>query len=177
MFFQKHADTKKLPGVRQLDPALYAGHPALLEVSGKDGILSAAQWNLIEFHTLNNGAKSLQKPDRMIFDLDPGEGVAWAKVRDAASLVHAFLQELGLPSFLKTSGGKGLHVVVPLRAVHDWETVKAFSQAVVIHLAQIIPNRFVAKRGPKNRVGKIFIDYLRNGMGATTGCAWSARAA
>ena len=176
LFFQKHADTKKLPGVRQLDPALYAGHPALLEVSGKDGILSAAQWNVIEFHTLNNGAKSLQKPNRMIFDLDPGEGVAWAKVRDAASLVHAFLQELGLPSFLKTSGGKGLHIVVPLRAVHDWETVKDFSQAVVIHLAQIIPNRFVAKRGPKNRVGKIFIDYLRNGMGATTACAWSARA-
>ena len=112
----------------------------------------------------------------MVFDLDPGEGVAWGKVRDAASLVHALLQELGLPAFLKTSGGKGLHVVVPLREAHDWDTVKGFSQAVVIHLAKTIPQRFVAKSGPKNRVGKIFIDYLRNGVGATTACAWSARA-
>jgi bifunctional non-homologous end joining protein LigD len=81
-----------------------------------------------------------------------------------------------LPAFLKTSGGKALHVVVPLREAHDWDTVKGFSQAVVIHLAKTIPQRFVGKSGPKNRVGKIFIDYLRNGVGATTACAWSARA-
>ena len=176
LFFQKHAETEKLPGIRQLDPALYIGHPPLLEVADKQGILSAAQWNVVEFHTLNTGTRSLQKPDRMIFDLDPGEGVAWGKVRDAASLVHAFLQELGLPAFLKTSGGKGLHVVVPLCRAHDWETVKGFSQAVVIHLARTIPQRFVARSGPKNRVGKIFIDYLRNGVGATTASGWSARA-
>ncbi len=176
LFFQKHAATEKLPGIRQLDPALYAGHPPLLEIASSQGILSAAQWNVVEFHTNNTGTKSLQHPDRMVFDLDPGEGVAWGKVRDAASLVHAFLQELGLPAFLKTSGGKGLHVVVPLRAVHDWEIVKGFSQAVVVHLAKTIPQRFVAKSGPKNRIGKIFIDYLRNGVGATTACAWSARA-
>lgn len=176
LFFQKHAETEKLPGIRQLDPALYIGHPPLLEVADKQGILSAAQWNVVEFHTLNTGTRSLQKPDRMIFDLDPGEGVAWDRVRDAASLVHAFLQELGLPAFLKTSGGKGLHVVVPLRAAHDWDTVKGFSQAVVSHLARTIPQRFVARSGPRNRVGKIFIDYLRNGIGATTVCGWSARA-
>jgi bifunctional non-homologous end joining protein LigD len=176
LFFQKHAETEKLPGMRQLEPALYISHPPLLEIADKQGILSAAQWNVVEFHTLNTGTKSLEHPNRMIFDLDPGEGVAWDKVRDAASLVHAFLQELGLPAFLKTSGGKGLHVVVPLREVHDWDTVKGFSQAVVIHLAKTIPQRFAAKSGPKNRVGKIFIDYLRNGVGATTACAWSARA-
>jgi bifunctional non-homologous end joining protein LigD len=176
LFFQKHAETEKLPGIRQLAPSLYLNHPPLLEIVEQRGILSAAQWNVVEFHTLNTGAKSLQYPDRMVFDLDPGDGVAWDKVRDAASLVHAFLQELGLPAFLKTSGGKGLHVVVPLRKVHDWETVKGFSQAVVIHLAKTIPQRFVARSGPKNRVGKIFIDYLRNGVGATTACAWSARA-
>lgn len=176
LFFQKHAETEKLPGIRQLNPALYASHPPLLEVAEKQGILSAAQWNVVEFHTLNTGTKSLQRPDRMIFDLDPGEGVAFSRVRDAASLVRAFLQELGLPAFLKTSGGKGLHVVVPLLKAHDWDTVKGFSQAVVMHLAKTIPQRFVAKSGPKNRVGKIFIDYLRNGIGATTACAWSARA-
>lgn len=176
LFFQKHAETEKLPGIRQLDPASYISHPPLLEIAEKQGILSAAQWNVVEFHTFNTGTKSLRHPDRMIFDLDPGEGVAWGKVRDAASLVRAFLQELGLPAFLKTSGGKGLHIVVPLREVHDWDAVKGFSQAVVIHLAKTIPLRFVAKSGPKNRVGKIFIDYLRNGVGATTACGWSARA-
>ncbi len=176
LFFQKHAETEKLPGIRQLDPSLYSNHPPLIEIVERRGILSAAQWNVVEFHTLNTGTKSLQRPDRMVFDLDPGEGVAWSKVRDAASLVHALLQELGLPAFLKTSGGKGLHVVVPLRKAHDWETVKGFSRAVVIHLAKTIPQRFVAKSGPKNRVGKIFIDYLRNGVGATTACGWSARA-
>ncbi|PZU37419.1 MAG: ATP-dependent DNA ligase, partial [Acidovorax sp.] len=86
------------------------------------------------------------------------------------------LTELGLPSFLKTSGGKGLHVVVPIKRLHGWDAVKDFSQAVVQHLARTLPQRFVAKSGPRNRVGKIFVDYLRNGFGATTACAWTARA-
>jgi bifunctional non-homologous end joining protein LigD len=81
-----------------------------------------------------------------------------------------------LKSFLKTSGGKGLHVVVPLTPRDDWDTVKDFSQAVVQHMAKALPERFVAKSGPKNRVGRIFADYLRNGRGATTACAFSARA-
>ncbi len=176
LFFQKHAETEKLAGIRQLDPALYIGHPPLLEVVDKQGLLSAAQWNVVEIHTLNTGADSLQKPNRMVFDLDPGEGVAWKTVQQATELVHAFLTQLGLPAFLKTSGGKGLHVVVPLRRLHDWETVRGFSQAVVEHLATTIPQIFAAKSGPKNRVGKIFVDYLRNGIGATTASAWSARA-
>jgi bifunctional non-homologous end joining protein LigD len=176
LFFQKHAETEKLPGIQQLDPALYVGHPPLLEVVDKQGLLSAAQWNVVEFHTLNTPTASLQRPDRMVFDLDPGEGVAWKTMQQATELVHAFLTQLGLPSFLKTSGGKGLHLVVPLRKLHDWEVVRGFSQAVVAHLATTIPQIFVAKSGPKNRVGKIFVDYLRNGIGATTASAWSARA-
>ena len=91
-------------------------------------------------------------------------------------LVRTLLEALSLTPFLKTSGGKGLHVVVPLKKLRDWETVKDFSQAVVQHLAKTIPQKFVAKSGPKNRVGKIFVDYLRNGFGATTVSAWSARA-
>lgn len=176
LFFQKHAETEKLPGVRQLDPALDSDHPPMIEVASKRGLLSAAQWNVVEFHTLNTGTKSFEHPDRMVFDLDPGEGVAWPQVQEAAELMRSFLAQLGLPSFLKTSGGKGLHVVVPVRRLHDWDTVKGFSQAVVAHMAKTIPQRFVARSGPKNRVGKIFIDYLRNGRGATTVCAWSARA-
>jgi bifunctional non-homologous end joining protein LigD len=97
-------------------------------------------------------------------------------VREGTQLLKAFLDELGVKCFLKTSGGKGLHVVAPLTPKFDWDTVKDFSQAVVAHMAEVIPQRFVAKSGPKNRVGKIFIDYLRNGLGATTVSAWSARA-
>ena len=176
VFFQKHAEIGSLPGIRQLDPALDPGHPAMLAVASTQGLLSAAQWNVVEFHTQNAGTSLFAHPDRMVFDLDPGEGVPWAHVQEAAELTRAFLAQLGLPSFLKTSGGKGLHVVVPVRKVHDWDTVKGFSQAVVLHMARTIPQRFVAKSGPRNRVGKIFIDTLRNGRGATTVCAWSARA-
>jgi len=175
-FFQKHAETDKLRGIRQLDPALDLDHPPFIEVTSRQGLLSAAQWNVVEFHTQNTGSASFAHPDRMVFDLDPGEGVSCAQVQEAAQLMHAFLDQLGLPSFLKTSGGKGLHVVVPVRRVHDWDTLKGFSQAVVVHMAETIPQRFVARSSPKNRVGKIFIDYLRNGLGATTVCAWSARA-
>ncbi|ROZ77566.1 DNA ligase D [Ramlibacter sp. WS9] len=175
LFFQKHAERYKMPGIEQLDPAFFPGHPAMLEVAKPEGLLSAAQMNVIEFHTWNGVKTAIDKPDRMTFDLDPGEGVGWAEVQQAAQLVHAFLQELGLPAFLKTSGGKGLHLVVPLKKQLDWDTVKDFSQAIVQHLARTIPDRFVAKSGGSNRIGKIFIDYLRNGYGATTVCAWSAR--
>ena len=175
-FFQKHAETQKLPGIRQLDPALDIGHPPMLTVVNAQGLLSAAQWNVVEFHTLNTGIKSFEHPDRMVFDLDPGAGVAWPRVQEGAELMHAFLDQLGLPSFLKTSGGKGLHVVVPLRKLHDWDTVKGFSRAIVNHMASTLPTRFVARSGPRNRVGKIFIDYLRNGLGASTVSAWSVRA-
>ncbi|RSZ60657.1 DNA ligase D [Massilia atriviolacea] len=175
LFFQKHSEVDKLPGVKQMDQALDPDHPPMLEVGSVGGILSAAQWNVVEFHTQNATGKSYDAPNRMVFDLDPGEGVDWAAIQEAAQLMHAFLEELGLPSFLKTSGGKGLHVVVPLKGGLDWDTVKDFSQEVVRHLAATLPDRFAFKSGPKNRVGKIFIDYLRNGRGATTACAWSAR--
>jgi bifunctional non-homologous end joining protein LigD len=147
----------------------------MLEVASVDGILSAAQWNVVEFHSQNAVGKAYETPNRMVFDLDPGEGVEWKMMQEAAQLVHAFLEELGLPSFLKTSGGKGLHVVVPVKPAYDWDTVKDFSQAIVQHLAATLPDRFAFKSGPRNRVGKIFIDYLRNGRGATTAAAWSAR--
>ena len=175
LFFQKHADVAKLPGMQQMDQALDPDHPSMLEVVKADGILSAAQWNVVEFHSQNATGKAYETPDRMIFDLDPGEGVDWKMIQEAAQLIHAFLEELGLPSFLKTSGGKGLHVVVPLKPAYDWDTVKDFSELIVRHMAATLPDRFSVKSGPRNRVGKIFIDYLRNGRGATTAAAWSAR--
>ncbi|WLI90910.1 DNA ligase D [Massilia sp. R2A-15] len=175
LFFQKHADVGKLPGVKQMDQALDPDHPAMLEIGNANGLLSAAQWNVVEIHTQNATGKDYEKPNRMVFDLDPGEGVEWKTMQEAAQLMKAFLDELGLPAFLKTSGGKGLHVVVPVKPQYDWDTVKDFSQEIVSHMAMTLPDRFAFKSGPRNRVGKIFIDYLRNGRGATTACAWSAR--
>ncbi|MES2412487.1 MAG: DNA ligase D [Pseudomonadota bacterium] len=176
LFFQKHAKADELAGVRLLDPALDPGHDPLLEVHSLTGLLSAAQMNTLEFHTWNAVASNIGKPDRMTFDLDPGEGVPWPRMQEAALLVRTLIEELGLVPFLKTSGGKGLHVVVPLKRQYGWDEVKDFSHHIVTHLAKTIPQLFVAKSGPKNRVGKIFADYLRNGFGATTVSAWSARA-
>jgi len=130
----------------------------------------------VELHTWNSTTKAIGKPDRMLFDLDPGKGIEWPTLLEATQLTKKFLDMLGLESFLKTSGGKGLHVVVPLAPKDDYDTVKNFSQAVVVHLARTLPNLFVSKSGERNRVGRIFIDYLRNGTGATTACAFSARA-
>ncbi|WP_432377282.1 DNA ligase D [Duganella sp. P38] len=175
LFFQKHAEVSRMPGVKQLKQSLDPDHPPMLEVPGEEGLLSAAQMNVVELHTQNASAASYEKPNRMIFDLDPGKNVSWDQVKEGAQLMRAFLTELGLPAFVKTSGGKGLHVVVPVKPGYGWDDVKAFSQAIVAHMAQTIPERFVLKSGPRNRVGKIFIDYLRNGRGATTVCAWSAR--
>jgi bifunctional non-homologous end joining protein LigD len=182
LFFQKHIESLQITGIRELDAALWPGHAALLEVPTAKALVGAAQMNVIEFHTWNALAKRIDQPDRVIFDLDPGEGERWERVQEAATLVRGLLQELGLQSWLKTSGGKGLHVVVPLTAGAaaaaraDWDTVKAFAEAAVQHIAQVIPQRFTARMGAANRVGRIYIDYLRNNHGATTAAAYSARA-
>ena len=176
LFFQKHDDKLSIPKMRELDPALWPGHAPLLEVPSAEALANAAQMNVIEFHTWNSTTKAIDQPDRMVFDLDPGEGVAWPQVQEAALLMRALLEELDLDCWLKTSGGKGLHVVVPLKPQFDYDTVKDFSQAVVQHLARTIPSRFVSKSGPSNRKGRIFVDYLRNGHAQTTAAAFSARA-
>ncbi|WP_427307958.1 DNA ligase D [Cupriavidus sp. H39] len=175
-FFQRHSDTLRVDGLNVLDPGLWPGHPALLEIASAEALVAAAQLNVVEFHTWNASKRSIDRPNRIIFDLDPGEGVPWAQVQEAAALMKALLDELGLASFLKTSGGKGLHVVVPVTPRAGWDELKDFARDVVLHVAATLPQRFVAKSGARNRVGKIFIDYLRNGMGATTVAAFSARA-
>lgn len=175
LFFQKHLEAP-MSGVKPLDPKLDPDHPPLLEVPTAQALMSAVQMNTVEFHTWNAVKTAIDKPDRMTFDLDPGDGIKWPAMVQAAQLVRVMLTEIGLTSWIKTSGGKGLHVVVPLKKQYGWDTVKSFSQAIVQHLARTLPKLFVAKSGPKNRVGKIFVDYLRNGFGATTASAWSARA-
>ena len=176
VFFQKHSGGAAIPGARELPADLWPGHAPLLELNSRSALQGAAQMNVLEFHPWNARSALLAKPDRMVFDLDPGDGVPWQAMQEAALLVRTLLDQLGLQSWLKTSGGKGLHLVVPLAARWPFDTVKSFSKAVVQHLAQTIPQRFVAKSGPANRRGRIFVDYLRNGEGATTVAAWSPRA-
>jgi len=159
LFFQKHVEGDEL-----------------IVIPDAAALMQLTQMNAIEFHTWNAQADRLDRADRFIIDLDPGEGVAFKAVIEAALITRALLKELGLRSWVKTSGGKGLHVVVPLERRHDHATAKAFSQAVVQHLAATFPKQFSAKSGPRNRVGKIFPDYLRNGEGQTTAAAFSARA-
>ena len=165
-----------MPGLTVHDRRLWPSHPPLLTIDTVDALLSAAQMNAVEFHTWNSIVRRLDKPDRVIFDLDPGEGVKWGRVQEAALLVQTLLSELGLQAWLKTSGGKGLHVVVPLAPRLDYDAVKSFSQAFVRHLAKTIPERFSATAGASNRVGKVYVDYLRNGKAQTTAAAFSARA-
>lgn len=175
LFFQKHAE-RTIAGITELDAALWPDHAPLLAVNTPQALLGAAQMNVIEFHTWNAQVQRIERPDRIIFDLDPGAGVAWPALREAAELMRVMLTELGLQSWPKTSGGKGLHIVVPLTPRRDYAQIKGFAQAVAQHMARVIPAKFVAVMGEKNRVGKIFIDYLRNGHGQTAVAAFSARA-
>jgi bifunctional non-homologous end joining protein LigD len=176
LFFQKHGEKIRIPGIRQLNRSYWPGHPAMLEIASKETLVGAAQMNVIEFHTWNSTIADIAHPDRVIFDLDPGEGIDWATLKDATALMKKMLDLLGLESFLKTSGGKGLHVVVPLKPKWDYDQVKDFSERVTLHMARTVPQLFVSKSGAQNRVGRIFVDYLRNGKGATTIAAFSARA-
>lgn len=174
-FFQKHAETA-MPGLTEQPASLWPGHAALLTADSPEAIVAAAQMKVVEFHTWNSTARDSDRPDRVIFDLDPGAGVAWETMLEAAMLVHTLLDELGLQSWLKTSGGKGLHVVVPLAPQRSYDEVKAFSRAAVQHLSGTLPQRFTVRSGAPNRKGKIFVDYLRNGFSQTTAAAFSARA-
>ena len=176
LFFQKHGEKIKIPGIRQLDRSYWPGHPAMLEIASKETLVGAAQMNVIEMHTWNSTTADIGHPDRVIFDLDPGKGIGFETLKEAATLTRKMLDLLGLECWLKTSGGKGLHVVVPLTPKWDYGQVKGFSEAMVKHMAATIPKLFVSKSGESNRVGRIFIDYLRNGKGATTIAAFSARA-
>ncbi|CAJ0685659.1 DNA ligase D [Ralstonia wenshanensis] len=177
-FFQKHSAALKLQGITQLDPSLDPGHPSLLAINSAEALVGAVQMGTVEFHTWNALADRIEQPDRIVFDIDPDPALPFARVIEATQLTLALLDELGLKAFLKTSGGNGMHVVVPLtrREAAGWDTLKAFAQAVVQHMAATFSDRFVAKMGPQNRVGKIFIDYLRNNRGASTVAAYSVRA-
>jgi bifunctional non-homologous end joining protein LigD len=175
-FFQKHAAAGTPPQLERIAIREKAGKRDYLVIRDLAGLLSTVQMGVLELHPWGSRTDRLDRPDRMIFDLDPDPELPWSQVVDAARHVHGLLEELGLVSFVKTTGGKGLHLVVPLERRHSWDEVKEFSQSIAQLLAGQEPRRYTASASKPARRGRIYIDYLRNVMGATAVAAYSTRA-
>lgn len=175
-FFQKHAERLAIPNIKHLDPNIDLGHARLMEIDSVQALIGAAQMGTIELHTWGATHDKIETPDLFVLDLDPDPALPWKSMVEATQLTLSVLDEIGLEAFLKTSGGKGMHIIVPLARKEDWDTVKGFAKAIAQFMAQQLPERITATMGPKNRVGKIFVDYLRNTRGASTVAAYSVRA-
>ena len=176
-FFQKHdsgsfGDHVHHVPIREKD----GGHEDYLYVEDSGGILACVQMGTIEFHGWGSHVETLEKPDRMVFDLDPDEGLDFADVKKAALDIRRQLADIGLVSFAMLSGGKGVHVVVPLAPGHSWDAHKDFSKRFAEALSLAEPDRYVATMSKAKRKGKIFIDYLRNQRGSTAVMPYSVRA-
>jgi bifunctional non-homologous end joining protein LigD len=175
-FYQKHPMVG-LPRAVKVARYVESGEESLgLYVDDAEGLISLAQIGTLEIHPWGSRVADLEHPDRCTFDLDPGPDVPWESVVQAARDLRGRLRRLGLDSFPKTTGGKGLHVVVPFQASVGWKELKAFAKIMADTLARDDPGRFTSSLAKSRRVGKIFIDYLRNGRGATAVAAYSPRA-
>jgi DNA ligase D len=175
-FFQKHVPTGGLKHVGDARLKEETGASAVyIYPIGPDSILELVQYNAIEFHPWGSHVEDPDLADRVVFDLDPGPHVPWARVQSAAKLVRKLLSDMRLESFLRTTGGKGLHVVVPLNPPSDWDTVKQFAQGFAAAMASAHPMAFVATSTKAKRNKKIYVDYLRNGRGATAVASYSLR--
>jgi bifunctional non-homologous end joining protein LigD len=175
-FYQKHPPQGLPEAVGRIPVREKDEVATYLVIDDLQGLVSLVQFGALEIHVRGSRGDDLERPDRMVFDLDPDPAVPWKKVVDAAFLLRDTLAELGLVSFVKTTGGKGLHVVAPLARRQNWEEVKRFSKAVAELLTSVAPDRFVANMSKQARRGKIFVDYLRNDHGATAVVAYSTRA-
>ena len=171
-FFQKHGHGTLPDGIRSGDAQ---GAP-YLAIDDVHGLVAMAQISAIELHAWGATEADPAHPDFMVFDLDPGEGVAFADVARAATDVRDGLQQLGLQSFCRTTGGKGLHVVVPLEPQAGWDAVKPFCRAFAEMLSEAQPDRFLPTMKKVDRRGRILIDWLRNGLGATAVASFCPRA-
>jgi bifunctional non-homologous end joining protein LigD len=172
-FFAKHAWHGLGPSLRRHD---VGEKEPMMTLDGLDGLLELVQASVLEIHPWGSEVARLEQPDRLIFDLDPGDGVTWSAVLEAAFEVRTQLDYDGLASFVKTSGGKGLHVVVPLTPRASWDEAKAYTQAVAERMAKAHPQRYLATMSKSARRGRIFVDWLRNGRGATAVAPYSTRA-
>jgi bifunctional non-homologous end joining protein LigD len=175
-FYQKHAGPWAPASLRRVRIREKSKTGEYLVIEDAAGLVSLVQMGALEIHTWNAQADELEAPDRLVFDLDPGPGVSWVAVRTAARLVRAKLDARGLTSFVKTTGGKGLHVVAPIAPGPSWEAGITFAREVVDALVAETPRAFVATMAKVARKGKIFLDYLRNQRGATSVAAYSTRA-
>ncbi|MEH3102355.1 MAG: DNA ligase D [Sphingomonas phyllosphaerae] len=176
-FFQKHdagsfGDAVQQVPIREKDGST----ENYLYVDDADGLVACVQMGTIEFHGWGSRVDALERPDRMVFDLDPDEGLGFAETKRAAAHLKEQLAELGLVSFPLLSGGKGVHVVVPLTPKAEWPAVRDFAERFARALAHADPERFVAVMSKAKRKGRIFIDYLRNQRGATAIMPYAARA-
>jgi len=176
-FFQKHDAGSFGDAVHQVPIREKDGSTEdYLYVDDADGLVACVQMGTIEFHGWGSSVAALEKPDRLVFDLDPDEGLAFSDTKSAAEHLKTQLAELGLVSFPLLSGGKGVHVVVPLTPDAEWPAVKDFADRFARALAGAEPDRFVATMAKARRKGRIFIDWLRNQRGATAVMPYSARA-
>jgi bifunctional non-homologous end joining protein LigD len=175
-FFQKHVGRYKIPGIDVVMVDEGTGRNPYAIANTVEALIGLAQWNALELHAWGSTAPQIDKPDMLVLDLDPDPSLPWERVADAAHAARSLLDTLDIVSFAKTTGGKGLHVVVPLQRQHDWNEVRGFARDIAMHFARTSPDRFTATSGEKNRRGKIFVDYLRNARGATAVAPYSLRA-
>ena len=175
-FFQKHAS----PGFpEQFKPIVIRekeGKGEYLYIEDERGLVASVQMGVLELHIWGSHVDDIEKPDRVVFDLDPDEAVDFATVKASAKEMRDRLKALGLQSFAMVTGGKGIHVVVPLKPHGGWEDIRVFAEAMARTLAAENPDRYLAEMSKARRKGRIFIDYLRNGRGATAIAPFSTRA-
>jgi bifunctional non-homologous end joining protein LigD len=152
------------------------GRDEYVVVDDLPGLVSLVQMGVLELHPWPARADKIEAPDRLIMDLDPGEGAPWKNVVDAARAVRQRLEDLGLEIFLRTSGGKGLHVVAPLSRRNTWDQLKEFAHALADDMVRQAPERLIATMSKAKRRGKVYVDYLRNQRGATAIASYSSRA-
>jgi len=175
-FYQKHADRAVNAAVARIEAPEAGGSATYLSAASAAALIGLVQWGVIELHPWAARAPRLDRPDRLIFDLDPDDKLPWNDLVIGVRLLKTLLDEIRLRSFLKTTGGKGLHVVVPIRATLTWDDAKSFSRSVAEFLARSHPERFTTSVAKHERAGRIFIDYLRNAQGATAVAPYGVRA-
>ena len=175
-FFQRHMGPERPEGVKTFVWERSSKGKSYLYVATVPAVIRLVQRGVVEFHTWGSIISRPRRPDRITIDLDPDPSLPWTELAEAARTVRALVETLGLQAYLKTTGGKGLHVVIPLQPRHDWEEVKRFARAVAEHLARKMPDRFTASAAKARRADRVFVDYLRNGEAASAVAAYSARA-
>jgi bifunctional non-homologous end joining protein LigD len=177
-FFQKHTNDTLPRGIESIEITdKKSGKPEpYITLSTAEALAGLAQLGVLELHPWGSTNDDLERPDRIVIDLDPDQSVPWETLTESAAEVRKLLKDVGLESFLKGTGGKGLHIVVPILPEHDWSIVKQFAHTVALTLEQRNPSLYLTKMSKAARKGKIFIDYLRNERGATAVSAYSPRA-